>query len=132
MEHRCRYLGPDRLRNASIVFPFNEVPVVEEIEIAVIMAFSSTTSRKKMNQGKSKKSHGSGASGIKVGAQTARRAPPSKKQTKGMVERKELRRLFIFLSLLIIEAKRSRSKGFPLFQGGGFFPSTKGGSNEVS
>ena len=51
----------------GIVFPFDEVPVVKEIEIAVIMAFSSTTSRKQMNQGKSKKNHGLGASGIKRG-----------------------------------------------------------------
>ena len=52
----------------GIVFPFDEAPVIEEIEIAVIMAFSSTTSRKQMNQGKSKKSYGLGASGIKAGA----------------------------------------------------------------
>ena len=37
-----------------IVFPFDEVPVVEEIEIFIIMAFSSATSIKQMNQGKSK------------------------------------------------------------------------------
>ena len=52
----------------GIAFSFDEVPVVEEIEIAVIMAFMSTTSRKKMNQGKSKKSYGLGASAIKRGA----------------------------------------------------------------
>ena len=50
-----------------IVFPFDEVPVVEEIEISIIMAFPSATSRKQMNQGKSKKSYGLGASGIKRG-----------------------------------------------------------------
>ena len=38
-----------------IVFPFDEVPVVEEIEISIIMAFPSATSRKKMNQGKTRK-----------------------------------------------------------------------------
>ena len=51
----------------GIVFPFDEVPVIEEIEIAVIIAFSSTTSRKQINQGKSKKSYGLDALGIKVG-----------------------------------------------------------------